>query len=146
VSESFAQAAARHLQDAKLLLNHHRWDNAIYLAGYVVECSFKVLVGIYIDQIDQKEVKKYGHDLTKLQGQAMDRLRLMYPVLDMQLPASQTTGTVLDQYHPERRYFKSSYWSPSDTELAVEKAEQIYIEIIPQLILDGTISSKDVFS
>jgi hypothetical protein len=36
VQESFSQAAGRHLQDAKILCEQERWDNAVYLAGYVV--------------------------------------------------------------------------------------------------------------
>ncbi|MFM5898594.1 MAG: HEPN domain-containing protein [Dolichospermum sp.] len=141
LSESFPQAAARHLHDAKILLDKQRWDNAVYLAGYVVECSFKVLVEVYIPE-GKTAVKKYGHDLTELQGKAMDRLRLIYPVL-MQLPASRTMGTVLDQYHPERRYYKSGIWNQTQAEEAVNKAEEIYQEIIPKLVLDGKISSKE---
>ncbi|MFM5998586.1 MAG: HEPN domain-containing protein [Dolichospermum sp.] len=141
LSESFPQAAARHLHDAKILLDKQRWDNAVYLAGYVVECSFKVLVEVYIPE-GKTAVKKYGHDLTELQGKAMDRLRLIYPVL-MQLPASRTMGTVLDQYHPERRYYKSGIWNQTQAEEAVNTAEEIYQEIIPKLVLDGKISSKE---
>lgn len=37
MTELFASAAGRHLQDAKILLSKNRWDNAIYLAGYVVD-------------------------------------------------------------------------------------------------------------
>lgn len=44
MQESFSSSAGRHLQDAKALLEYQRWDNAVYLAGYVVECSFKVLI------------------------------------------------------------------------------------------------------
>lgn len=44
MEESFIQAAGRHLHDAKILLVQNRWDNAVYLAGYVVECTFKVVV------------------------------------------------------------------------------------------------------
>ena len=40
MQESFSQAAGRHLQDAKILCEQERWDNAVYLAGYVVECPF----------------------------------------------------------------------------------------------------------
>ncbi|QEI42481.1 hypothetical protein BMF77_03090 [Dolichospermum sp. UHCC 0315A] len=141
--DSFPQAAARHLHDAKILLDKERWDNAVYLAGYVVECSFKVLVKVYIPE-DQTAVKKYGHDLTELQGKAMDRLRLMYPVLDMQLPASRTTGTVLDKDHPERRYAKSGLWNQTQAEEAVNRAEEIYQETIPKFILDGILSSEEL--
>ena len=139
--ESFSQAAGRHLHDAEVLLNVQRWDNAVYLAGYVVECSFKVLVEIYIDQA---AAKKYGHDLTALQGKAMERLRLMYPALDRQLPASRTTGTVLDQEHPARRYAKSGIWSQSQAQEAVKRAKEIYLEIISNRVLDGRISSREL--
>lgn len=139
LSESFPQAAARHLHDAKILLNEERWDNAVYLAGYVVECSFKVLVTVYLSE-DIEEIKTYGHDLKKLQGKAMNRLRLMYPVLDMQLPTSRIQGTILSRNHPERRYAKSGLWNKTEAKDAVERAEQIYQEIIPKLILDGIIA------
>ena len=113
---SFPQAAARHLHDAEILLNvlneerEERLDNAVYLAGYVVECSFKVLVTVYLSE-DIEEIKTHGHDLKKLQGKAMNRLRLMYPVLDMQLPTSRIQGTILSRNHPERRYASSCYVS-----------------------------------
>jgi HEPN domain-containing protein len=137
--DSFPQAAARHLHDAQILLDKQRWDNAVYLAGYVVECSFKVLVTVYISE-DIEEIKTYGHDLKKLQGKAMNRLRLMYPVLDMQLPTSRIQGTILSRNHPERRYAKSGLWNKTEAKDAVERAEQIYQEIIPKLILDGIIA------
>lgn len=121
------------------MLNEERWDNAVYLAGYVVECSFKVLVTVYLSE-DIEEIKTYGHDLKKLQGKAMNRLRLMYPVLDMQLPTSRIQGTILSRNHPERRYAKSGLWNKTEAKDAVERAEQIYQEIIPKLILDGIIA------
>ena len=120
-------------------MDKERFDNAVYLAGYVVECSFKVLVTVYISE-DIEEIKTYGHDLKKLQGKAMNRLRLMYPVLDMQLPTSRIEGTVLSRNHPVRRYAKSGLWNLTEAKPAVERAEEIYQEIIPKLILDGIIA------
>ena len=154
LEESFPQAAARHLHDEQIL-KQERWDNAVYLASYVVECSFKVLILVYIygyrkDTREETKIKrteaarKYGHDLTELQDKAMDRLRLMYPVLDMQLPTSRTLGTVLDKDHPMRRYAKSGLWNQTQADEAVNRAEEIYQEIIPKLILDGILSSKEL--
>ena len=80
--EFFSNSAGRHLQDAQLLLVEQRWDNAVYLAGYVVECSFKVLVEQHFKH-DQGAVRKYGHDLTELEGRAMERLRVLYPILEV---------------------------------------------------------------
>jgi HEPN domain-containing protein len=143
MQESFSALASRHLQDAQILLKEKRWDNAVYLAGYVVECSFKVLVEQYFPN-DRGAVKKYGHDLTKLEGKAMERLRVLYPILDRQLPTSRIDGTVLANKHPERRYFKSGLWTESQAKTSVERAEEIYREIIPKLVLNGLISSQDI--
>ncbi|GAB4292017.1 MAG: hypothetical protein Fur0025_27450 [Oscillatoriaceae cyanobacterium] len=142
MKEYFAQAAARHLHDARLLRDCQRWDNAVYLAGYVVECAFKVLVEIYFQK--DKAAEKFGHELTKLEGEAIERLRVMYPGLDKQLPASRTAGTVLAQAHPERRYAQSDLWNESQARSAVDRAEDIYLKIIPRLVLDGKISSKEL--
>jgi HEPN domain-containing protein len=141
--EFFANSAGRHLQDAHILLAQKRWDNAVYLAGYVVECSFKVTIEQHFKH-DRGAVKKYGHDLSELEGRALDRLRLLYPMLDKQLPASRVAGTALALNHPERRYFKSDFWVESDAQSAVQLAEEIYREIISKLVLNGSISSQDI--
>jgi HEPN domain-containing protein len=143
MQESFSNAAGRHLQDALSLLRSQRWDNTVYLAGYVVECAFKLLVEQYF-RSGRGPVKKYGHNLTELEGKAMERLRILYPILDKQLPASRTLGTVLAQHHPERRYAKSGLWTEAEARLAVQRAEEIYREVIPRLVLDGSISVKDI--
>lgn len=143
MKESFASAAGRHLCDALNLLQARRWDNTIYLSGYVVECAFKVLIEEYFKS-DRSAIRKYGHDLAELEGKAMERLRILYPILDKQLPASRTSGTVLAQYHPERRYAKSGIWTEDDAKRAVQRAKEIYQEIIPKLVLNGSISIKDI--
>ena len=143
MQESFSNSAGRHLQDAQILLAEQRWDNAVYLAGYVVECSFKVLIEQHFKH-DLGAVKKYGHDLTELDGRAMERLRVLYPILDRQLPAARIIGTVLARSHPERRYAKSGLWNESEATLAVGRAAEIYHEIIPMLVLNGLLSSQDI--
>ena len=143
MQESFSNSAGRHLQDAQILLKEQRWDNAVYLAGYVVECSFKVLVKQYFKH-DQDPAKKYGHDLTELEGRAMERLRVLYPILDRQLPASRIVDTVLAQNHPGRRYSTSGLWAEADAKTAVQRAEEIYREIISKLVLNGSIPSGDI--
>lgn len=143
MEENFTQAAGRHLYDSKILLERKRWDNAVYLAGYVVECTFKVLVENYF-QIDRAAVKKYGHDLVELEGKAMERLRVMYPVLDNQLPSSRINQTVLAQDHPDRRYYQSDLWSESQATEAVNRAAEIYRDIIIKMVLDGIIPSKEI--
>ncbi|NEP89265.1 MAG: HEPN domain-containing protein [Okeania sp. SIO2C2] len=141
MEESFIQAAGRHLHDAEILLVQNRWDNAIYLAGYVVECTFKVIVE---QCINNRTCQKFGHDLTELQDKSIERLRTIYPILDCKLPISRTNGTILVNYHPQRRYFNSGLWNEKEAKEAVQRAAEIYNEIIPRLILDGKISSEEL--
>jgi HEPN domain-containing protein len=143
MEESFTNSASRHLQDARTLLKLGRWDNAVYLAGYVVECAFKVLVQQYFDT-DRSAAKKYGHDLTALDGIAMERLRVIYPILDRQLPATKLDETVLAKYHPERRYARSGLWGEDEARLAIDRATEIYRDVIIKLVLNGIIDIKDI--
>lgn len=141
MAEFFAQSAGRHLFDAQLLLANSRWDNAVYLAGYVVECSFKELVKAYLGE---DAAKAYCHDLADLQGEAMTLLRTFFPRLEHKLPASRTAGTVLETDHPVRRYSKNDRWSETEATDAVRRAAQIHAEVIPPLVLDGLLSAGDI--
>ena len=44
MQEHYASAASRHVEDARYLCDARRWDNAGYLAGYVVECGVKAVI------------------------------------------------------------------------------------------------------
>ena len=146
MQESFSMSAGRHLQDAQILLTEHRWDNAVYLSGYVVECSFKVLIEQYFNQPSSNggAAKKFGHDLAKLEGKAMERLRTIYPILDQQFPSSRIDDTVLANSHPERRYAASNLWTEEQARKSVLRAGEIYNSIITKLVLDGLIRSQDI--
>ncbi len=141
MAEFFAQSAARHLHDAQLLIASGRWDNAVYLAGYVVECSFKELVKAHLGE---DAAKAYCHDLGALQGEAMALLRAMFPQLEPKLPATRTAGTVLETDHPVRRYSKTGRWNETEAKDAVRRAGEIHAEVIPPLVLDGLLSAGDV--
>jgi HEPN domain-containing protein len=141
MAELFAQSAARHLRDAQLLIANKRWDNAIYLAGYVVECSFKELVKAHLGNA---AAKAYCHDLGALQGDAMDMLRALFPFLERGIPISRTAGTVLETDHPERRYSQNGRWTESEAIEAVQRAGEIHAEVIPPLVLDGLLNFTEI--
>jgi HEPN domain-containing protein len=141
MTEFFAQSAARHLHDAQFLLADNRWDNAVYLAGYVVECSFKELVQVHLGST---AAKVYCHDLGALQGEAMRLLRILFPLLEFALPATRTDGTVLDVDHPVRRYSRNNRWTATEARDAVKRAGEIQMEVVSSLVLDGLLSSKDI--
>ncbi|KEO84308.1 hypothetical protein [Tumebacillus flagellatus] len=138
---SFAQSAVRHLQDAQTLLDQGRFDNAVYLSGYVPECAFKTLVQLYMDQ---RAAREYGHMLSEIQGVAMDRLRILFPEVDIRLPKSRLDGTVLVDGHPERRYARSGIWIEEQAMQAVARAWDLFEETIVELVLDGKLSSEEL--
>ncbi|MCL6632086.1 MAG: HEPN domain-containing protein [Alicyclobacillus herbarius] len=141
MNENFVQAAGRHLYDCFLLRERERWDNAVYLAGYVVECILKALIETYIDR---GFAVSYGHDLVGLEGEAIDKARVLHPEIDLLLPKSRIDGTVLEQDHPQRRYAANGLWSKQQAIEACERAREIYDEIISVLVLDGYIKYREV--
>jgi HEPN domain-containing protein len=141
--DCFSSAAGRHLHDARILVDNQCWDNGVYLARYTVECVFKLLVEQYFPP-HARAARKYGHDLTALSGKAIERLRVLYPILDSQLPASRLSGTVLATEHPDRRYAKSGRWTREEATGAIECAEAIYREVIPKLVLNGLVDRHDI--
>ena len=141
MQESFANSASRHLHDSQILLKAQRWDNAVYLAGYVVECTFKTVIEQYFK--DNQAAKHFNHDIIRLEDEVIDRLRVMYPILGQQLPSIRTSDSVLAKDHPIRRYAKSKL-TEDEAKLAVKQAEKIYQDIILKLVLDGLISSQEI--
>jgi HEPN domain-containing protein len=141
MDESYSQSAGRHLMDAKILLDEERWDNALYLAGYVPECSFKAVLELFMDR---QAVRTYGHLLAEMQGVALERLRILYPEVEAWLSRSRLEGTVLDEGHPQRRYAKSGIWTEDQAKEAIKRAREIYEETILELVLDGRLSGKEL--
>jgi hypothetical protein len=122
------------LVDAEILRDCGRQDNALYLAGYVAECSLKLLVSHYLSW---SAARRYGHDLGALQGAALRQLHVLVPPAHLRVPGSRTVGTVLEIGHPQRRYWPSHHWRASDVETALRRAYDIYRETVLTMILDG---------
>jgi HEPN domain-containing protein len=129
------------MHDAKLLLEQKRYDNSVYLAGYVVECSLKSLVQVYVSAAD---AQAFSHDLQALQEDGLALIRTLFPEVDSKLPNSRTGGTVLGVDHPQRRYGPNNRWTDVEATLAVMRAEEIFQEVIAGLILDGRLREEDV--
>jgi len=139
--DRFAQAASRPLVDARVLAGQRRLDNAVYLAGYVVECSLKTVMEFHLGQ---DQARRWGHDLVGLQGQALQQLCVLVPHAQVRMPASRTDGTVLDQGHPQRRYWASGHWGEQETGLALERASEIYRDTVVSMVLDGSLPFSEL--
>jgi len=139
--DRFAQAAGRHLADSETLAAGSRLDNAVYLAGYVVECSLKAVISHHSSV---RDARQYGHDLAALQGQALQQLRALVPHAHLKLPASRTNGTVLEVGHPIRRYWASRRWTQQEVQAALKRASEIYYDTVVAMVLDGDLDHEEL--
>ncbi len=100
MSDDYCSAARKHLDDARFLLKNGRIDNAGYLSGYVVECALKLLV-----QYSGGRPQRYGHDLSRLTGQALRLACYLNPSLRRySLPPTQAVKALTDGWNPSLRY------------------------------------------
>src|SRR6266511_2976341 len=98
--ENYVSAAARHLDDAQVLLNSQRYDNAAYLAGYVAECALKVLL-----ISPAPSPKAIGHDLPLLTTDVLNMLWVFAPALKRYaLPSQPEVLELINNWNPEQRY------------------------------------------
>jgi HEPN domain-containing protein len=74
LDEDFLSASVRHYNDSKYLHDKGRFDNAAYLAGYVVECGLKAILQVY-----GHGAKTYKHDIAALHGPALDLATMLSP-------------------------------------------------------------------
>ena len=131
--EDFASAAGRHLDDAHILLNQSRYDNAAYLSGYVVECSLKCLV-----RDGGLPSRAYGHQLDLLSDQAMSFAYLLSPASRRyRLPDTIEFREVVQNWTPELRYSETGTIDSNRAESWIKAAQETYKMTVVQAMLDG---------
>jgi HEPN domain-containing protein len=135
--DDFAAAARRHLSDAAVLFDRQRWDGTVYLSGYVTECALKLLVERWLGMIGSE----FSHRLSDLEAAVLgarefELLVALSPTMRPLRIWRQVAGTVVDQKHPERRYFADG-WSAHEAEIALEFASEVYERTLAEDVLDG---------
>ena len=73
----------------------------------------------------------------------MERLRVLYPILDKQLPALRIVGTVLGQYHQIVDIPNVDFGLKLRQELPFNVRKKSTGNT-PKLVLNGSISSQDI--
>ena len=140
-TDRFAQAAGRHFRDAQILNANGRNDNVVYLSGYVVECSLKTVILLYADA---QRARSFGHKLASLQTEALKCLRVLTPHADLSWPKGPVNPTVVEDGHPERRYWASGAWTSTDAITAIDQAGDLYKRFVVDLVLDGKLPAGEL--
>ncbi len=134
--EAFESAARRPFEDAGLLLSNNSADNAGYLAGYVVECSLKLL----LVQSAKLTPKSLGHDLLALSGDALRLAVLIAPFVGRYaVPASADLEDMAEHWSPEIRYAPTGHIRREAAEKWLRAAEAMYESLVVTITLDGRI-------
>ena len=117
--------AVAKLQDAILLLNHQRYSNAYYLAGYAVELGLKACIAKHVaaDTIPDRDFfnRIFSHEFPKLIGLA----GLAKELKDTQnnSPTFAANWAISAEWRPDTRY---------------ESTNAINAQLIVQAISDDT--------
>lgn len=132
--DDYRAAARRHLSDATVLKARQRYDGAAYLAGYVVECSLKMLIELETGRVERV------HDLAGLRD-ALSRLarradaqtaRFARPLADL------LRNSAILAWDPQMRYQASAVGGDQAEQWVIE-AHAVYSAAIGGLIMDGVI-------
>ena len=135
-------AAAKHAEDAKVLLDAGRADGAAYLSGYVVECSLKSLwlheTGV--PGSGKMPWGKRGHDLKHLHSQVAALAAVAGAKVARYVKAQVTgvTTSPIAPWTPEQRY-RAPAMTVADAKSWCDTAWAMYQESVGQMLLDGVL-------
>lgn len=132
--EDYLSASKKHFNDAYGLHGQCRYDNAGYLAGYVVECGLKSLL-----QSDSPvSARSLGHDLTTLSTNALQLAALLSPARRrIQIPNSQDFQDLLAEWKPEERYYPEGNILHAKADSRLRAATEMFQSVIIPTFLDG---------
>jgi hypothetical protein len=134
--EDYGAAALRHDRDARLLRRFGAYDNAAYLAGYVVECALKTLLAD-----DAAQPRGYGHDLRRLSGEALRLAVILSPGLARypvdELPAVSRAART---WTPDLRYAPDGALGEEDRQIILTGASEAVDRVLVELVLDGKVN------
>lgn len=129
----FAAASTRHLRDALLLYQEERYDNAFYLAGYVVECALKAVV-----KGSGLVPGGFGHKLLKLEGDALQLAIAIAPATVRYRPPRAPVQAVSSTWSVDHRYFSTGV-SARRAEALLSDARMVWESCIGEMLLDGVL-------
>lgn len=142
--DDYPAAAEKHLHDSQILIGAQRADGAAYLSGYVVECSLKAIGELERQSSPVTAVPEWkgsnGHRLSQIESDLANlatvagskTARYFGPV------CASLSGSAIMGWKPEQRYLQPSI-ALSDAQAFVQVAENLFYEVVGQMVLDGVI-------
>lgn len=132
--DDFCAAALRLHDDMLVLVEAGRHDGAVYLSGYVQECSLKAHIERHPGLPDFKG-KDLGHKVGDLSTPELCLRAVLGLRSPQALEAALTQGRVIDHKHPDRRYWPD-HFTKDDADHATRDATLALRELVIRPMLD----------
>lgn len=137
--DNFYDTAKRMYKSSEILHRNNDFHNSCYLAGYVIECYAKIIVGLSYGFSNEEIAKEFSHDLKKLNKE------LQYILSNSQFSAyivdmNTSFITIIKEnlkWNPIKRYtISSSCWNQANSN-NFQGEIQLAIQKLTQMQLDG---------
>jgi HEPN domain-containing protein len=133
MNPDFPSAACRHLRDAKTLLPTSP-ESALYLAGYVAECSLKAVI-----ERSGVHAPAFGHQLAKLEGDGFDLAVALAPRSARYRASTDSVTKLRSGWSEIKRYESTGDTTPEQAEEMVNLAGEIFRDCVIAMVLDGVL-------
>jgi len=136
--EDYAAASARHFGSAQLLFDCDRFDCAVHLAGFAVECALKCWLSDALSNLvaGDGDMEIRTHDLSRLAGGDLAWASAVLASSTLASWIGHLESRSIAQSHPERRYWQDHHWTAVDAEDCVALARQLLDDAVLGPMLD----------
>lgn len=136
--DNFYETSNRMYNSSNILHANSQFHNSCYLAGYVVECYAKIVIGISYG-FAASDLKEFSHDLKKMKRE-FDYIFRHSSVANNILDVSADLSTIFNgtkKWHPMKRYCDSrEEWLETNSN-NYQREMSLAMQKIAQIKLDG---------
>ena len=123
-------ASRRRLEDARALYSQKRWNGAIYMGGYAIECALKSLICYEEKKYNLKDTKVFK----KIQGKNLHNLDVILDYVNSVQRAiasdrqnyKDAWNTVLFLWHNDRLRYSDKSGQEKDSERFIKAVEKLH--------------------
>lgn len=137
--DNYYDTAKRMYHSSKILHESQDYHNACYMAGYVVECYAKIIVGISHKFNYSEIAKKFSHNLTDLDKE-LKYILVNSALADYIVDMNSDFSTILSEnskWNPIKRYSNNTGLWKQNNSTDFQNEIKIAMQKLAKMKLDG---------
>lgn len=132
--DNFYDTAKRMQKSSETLHNNGEYHNACYLAGYVVECYAKIVVGLFSAT---RTPRSFGHNIVNLNNELQYLLGSNSSLSAYIVNGSTDFSQIISSWNPHNRYTTQiTEWNLNNS-IDYQTEIQLAMQKLTQMQLDG---------